>query len=100
MTGAILFLLTYVWGIYGLGDNWFGTSAGVDQIAQAAKSIPGVAQVRTARWWDMQTVANEIAATPPRSVLTGPPGPALATCFQAVPFQRTARVLNTLALVS
>ena len=73
MTGAIIFVLTYVWGFYGLGDNWFGTSAGVDQIAQAARSIPHVAQVRTMRWWDMQSAANEIAAAPPhaRIVLYG-----------------------------
>ena len=67
MTGAIFFVLTFVWGLWGLGDNWFGTSAGVEQIAQAARAIPHVAQVRTGPYWDMQRVANEIAATPPHS---------------------------------
>jgi hypothetical protein len=72
MSGAIIFAI-YVWGFYGLGDNWFGTSAGIDHIAQAARSVPGVAQVRTMPWWDMQSAANEIAAAPPhaRIVLYG-----------------------------
>jgi hypothetical protein len=55
---------TRVWGFWGLGDNWLGTSAGVEQIADQARRIPGVVSVRTGPYWDTQRVANEIAAAP------------------------------------
>ena len=55
---------TRVWGLYGWGDNWFGTSSGVDDIAARARHIYGVSYVVTRNYWETQRVANEIMASP------------------------------------
>lgn len=55
---------TRVWGLYGYGDNWRGTSAGIDEIATAAREIPGVEFVHVFNYWQTQNVANEILASP------------------------------------
>ena len=72
--GALLALLlsgspeacagTRVWLMYGWGDNAFGTSSGIDEIAARARTIPGVTQVNVRNYWDTQTVYNEIMASP------------------------------------
>ena len=54
---------TRVWGFYGLGDNWFGTSSGVNDIAAAAR-MPHVASVRVLNHWELQRAADEIMAAP------------------------------------
>ena len=64
MTAAIILAMTLVWGFYGFGDNFFGTSAGIDQIAATARTIPHVAQVRILPWWAKQQAVNEIVAAP------------------------------------
>lgn len=56
---------TRVWLHYGLGDNIFGSSAGIDQIAAVARTLPGVAQVTVHNYWQTQQTADEIMAAPP-----------------------------------
>jgi hypothetical protein len=56
---------TRVWGLYGYGDNWHGTSRGIDEIADEARTIPGVEFVHVFNYWQTQDVANEILASPP-----------------------------------
>ena len=55
---------TLVWGLYGWGDNWAGTSSGVDEIAEQARHIHGVTSVTIRNYWQTQQVANEILASP------------------------------------
>jgi hypothetical protein len=56
---------TRVWGLYGWGDNWRGTSRGIDEIADQARTIPGVEFVHIFNYWETQAVADEIVASPP-----------------------------------
>jgi hypothetical protein len=53
-----------VWGFYGWGDNWFGTSSGVDDIAGEARRLPHVVSVRVLNYWETQRAADEISASP------------------------------------
>jgi hypothetical protein len=64
---------TRVWLMYGWGDNAFGSSSGIDEIAARARTIPGVVQVNVRNYWDTQTIYNEVMASPPtdRIVLGG-----------------------------
>jgi hypothetical protein len=55
---------TRVWLMYGWGDNAFGTSSGIDQIAAQARTIPGVTQVNVRNYWDTTTIYNEVMASP------------------------------------
>jgi len=55
---------TRVWLMYGWGDNFAGTSSGIDEIAARARTIPGVSQVNVRNYWDTQTVYNEVMASP------------------------------------
>jgi hypothetical protein len=55
---------TRVWGLYGWGDNWRGTSAGIDEIAAEVRSIPGVEFVHIFNYWQTQEVFDEIRAAP------------------------------------
>jgi hypothetical protein len=55
---------TRVWGLYGYGDNWHGTSAGIDEIAVQAREIPGVEFVHVYSYWETQRVADEIMESP------------------------------------
>jgi len=55
---------TRVWLMYGLGDNAFGSSSGIDDIAARARNIPGVTQVNVRRYWDTTTIYNEVVASP------------------------------------
>ncbi len=55
---------TRVWGLYGYGDNWHGTSRGIDEIAAQARTIPGVEFVHVFNYWQTADVANEILASP------------------------------------
>jgi hypothetical protein len=57
--------LTRVWGLYGYGDNWRGTSRGIDEIADQARTIPGVEFVHVFNYWQTQDIADEIVASPP-----------------------------------
>lgn len=59
-----VFAGTRVWGFYGWGDNAFGSSRGIDQIAVRARLIPGVVSVRVFNYTQTQQVANEIMASP------------------------------------
>jgi hypothetical protein len=56
---------TRVWGLYGYGDNWHGTSAGIDEIAEQARTIPGVEFVHVFNYWQTTEVSNEIENSPP-----------------------------------
>lgn len=56
--------LTRVWGLYGYGDNWHGTSAGIDQIAEQARTIPGVEFVHVLNYWETQRVVDEVMESP------------------------------------
>lgn len=53
---------TRVWLMYGLGDNAFGSSSGIDEIAARARTIPGVTQVTVRNYWDTTTIYNESLA--------------------------------------
>lgn len=55
---------TRVWLMYGWGDNAFGSSRGIDEIAARARNIPGVTQVNIRNYWDTQTIYNEVMASP------------------------------------
>src|SRR3974390_1767040 len=55
---------TRVWLLYGYGDNAFGSSSGIDEIAARARTIPGVVQVNVRNYWDTQTIYNEVIASP------------------------------------
>jgi len=55
---------TRVWLMYGWGDNFAGTSSGIDEIAARARTIPGVVQVNVHNYWDTQTIYNEVMASP------------------------------------
>lgn len=55
---------TRVWGLYGYGDNWRGTSSGIDEIAEAARTIPNVEFVHVFNYWQTTEVADEIRASP------------------------------------
>jgi hypothetical protein len=55
---------TRVWLMYGWGDNAFGSSSGIDEIAARARTIPGVTQVNVRNYWDTQSIYNEMMATP------------------------------------
>lgn len=56
--------LTRVWLMYGYGDNWRGTSRGIDEIAEAARTIPNVESVTVKNYWETQSIADEIIASP------------------------------------
>jgi hypothetical protein len=56
--------MTRVWGLYGYGDNWRGTSRGIDEIADQARTIPGVEWVHVFNYWQTSEVAAEIVASP------------------------------------
>lgn len=58
------FASTRVWMMYGMGDNFFGSSAGIDQIAARARTFPNVASVRVFNYYQTQQIANEIMAAP------------------------------------
>lgn len=62
--GAAAEPLTRVWGLYGYGDNWRGTSRGIDEIAEAARTIPNVESVVVHNYWETTLTANEILAAP------------------------------------
>ncbi len=64
-TSALAEPLTRVWGLYGYGDNWHGTSKGIDDIAAKARTIPGVEWVHVFNYWQTSEVAGEILASPP-----------------------------------
>jgi hypothetical protein len=53
---------TKVWGFRGAG--FAAWSAGVDQIAEQARHIPNVTEVRVFNYYQTQEVFDEIAATP------------------------------------
>jgi hypothetical protein len=55
---------TRVWLMYGWGDNFAGTSSGIDEIAARARTIPGVVDVRVHNYWDTTTIYNEVLAAP------------------------------------
>lgn len=55
---------TRVWLMYGWGDNFAGSSSGIDQIAARARNIPGVVAVNVRNYWQTQQIYNEIMATP------------------------------------
>ena len=55
---------TRVWLMYGWGDNFAGTSSGIDEIAARARQIPGVTQVNVRNYWDTTTIYNEVLAAP------------------------------------
>src|SRR6516164_7891207 len=55
---------TRVWLMYGWGDNAFGSSSGIDEIAARARTIPGVTQVNVRNYWDTTTIYNEVMASP------------------------------------
>jgi hypothetical protein len=55
---------TRVFGLDGWLDNFADSSAGVYQIAAAARQIPGVVQVSVYYEWQTQDVANAIMAAP------------------------------------
>jgi hypothetical protein len=50
--------------MYGWGDNWAGTSSGIDEIAARARTIPGVTQVNVRNYWETQRVYDEVVASP------------------------------------
>lgn len=53
---------THVFGFYGWGDNFLGSSRGIDQIAAKAARIPGVSTVHVYNYWQTQQAANEMMA--------------------------------------
>jgi hypothetical protein len=53
-----------VWLMYGWGDNFAGTSSGIDDIAARARSIPGVSSVNVRNYWETQRVFDEVVASP------------------------------------
>lgn len=53
---------TQVWLMYGLGDNAFGSSSGIDVIAARARQIPGVSQVNVRNYWQTTQIYNEVLA--------------------------------------
>ena len=55
---------TRVWLMYGWGDNFAGSSSGIDEIAARARNIPGVVQVNVRNYWDTTTIYNEVLASP------------------------------------
>jgi hypothetical protein len=55
---------TRVWLMYGWGDNAFGSSSGIDDIAARARTIPGVTHVTVHNYWDTTTIYNEVMAAP------------------------------------
>ena len=55
---------TQVWGLYGWGDNWRGTSSGIDDIAAVVRTIPGVEFVHVHNYWETQVVFDAILAAP------------------------------------
>jgi len=55
---------TRVWLMYGWGDNAFGSSSGIDEIAARARTIPGVTHVTVRNYWDTTTIYNEVMASP------------------------------------
>lgn len=54
---------TNVWLMYGMGDNFLGTSSGIDTIARRARAINGVGSVRVFNYYQTQEIANEIMAS-------------------------------------
>jgi hypothetical protein len=64
MSAAPCIAATRVWLMYGWGDNAFGSSSGIDEIAARARTIPGVVQVNVRNYWDTQTIYNEVIAAP------------------------------------
>jgi len=55
---------TRVWLMYGWGDNAFGSSSGIDEIAARARTIPGVTHVTVRNYWDTTTIYSEVLASP------------------------------------
>src|SRR5215472_5039239 len=55
---------TRVWLMYGLGDNAFGSSSGIDVIASKARQIPGVVQVNVRNYRETQRIYDEVRAAP------------------------------------
>jgi hypothetical protein len=77
-TTLILFALvtqalagTRVWGFYGLGDNWWNTSIGIDQIAAEARKLPHVTAVRILPYWATQQAVDEMNAAPAHDRIVG-----------------------------
>ena len=58
---------TRVWLMYGWGDNFAGTSSGIDEIAARARTIPGVSQVNVRNYWETQRIFDEVMASPSSS---------------------------------
>ncbi len=59
-----VFASTRVWAMYGMGNDVFGSSAGIDQIVTRARTFPNVASVRVFNYYQTQQIANEIMAAP------------------------------------
>jgi hypothetical protein len=55
---------TRVWLMYGWGDNFAGTSRGIDEIAARARNIPGVVAVNVRNYWETQRIYDEVMAAP------------------------------------
>ncbi len=55
---------TRVWNLYGWGDNAFGSSSGINEIAAKERAIPGVTYIRVYNYWQTQQVANEMMVAP------------------------------------
>lgn len=53
---------TRVWLMYGWGDNFAGSSSGIDEIAARARTIPHVSEVNVRNYWDTTTIFNEASA--------------------------------------
>lgn len=53
---------TDVWLMYGWGDNVFGTSSGIDEIAAKARTIPGVTSVNVRNYHETQRIYDEAVA--------------------------------------
>lgn len=60
---AKVFAATFVALMYGLGDNAFGSSAGIDTIAAEIATMPGVT-VKVYDYWQTQDIANDVMAAP------------------------------------
>jgi hypothetical protein len=55
---------TDVFLFYGFGDNFAGTSSGIDDIAARARTIRGVSSVNVRNYWETQRVYDEVRAVP------------------------------------
>jgi hypothetical protein len=90
---------TRVWLMYGWGDNAFGSSRGIDEIAARARTIPGVVHVNVRNYWDTTTIYNEILAAPAndRIVLGGYSCGANSATVVARALWQVSRKVHTIA---